>query len=417
MNAYTESMLAEYTNQVISHIAKGCTIEELVVFTYQTFDLSIIVTDPGYRYITYAGDEEVGDPYWHQIIHSGEPTDHTIMEHYINDGLMTAITSSKEALYIDWGVCEDYPQTCGPVYIDSNLEGFVSVLFMDEALLDFSLQLNNLLCQFCTILMRSKNFRLKYAINPVKELLAQKFFDTVNYPTVASLEEYLATVQIEEPFCIAVLSERDQDPVVLSHIESRIVKGRSDILYLVKDQKLYLLFHQLEQKKLESKFSNLVQKYGIYCGISTVFTSLTNRHVYVQQAELAYQTAKLLEQSSCCISFAETLSESLLLQPVQKLLPENIVPKSLQRLMNYDKMHETELAKTLEMYLYQRNDINKTSKALHIHRNTLIYRLNKIRDLTETDIDNPKMAWDLQLAFQAKKILENVNLNLNSIRR
>lgn len=404
MNAYTESMLAEYTNQVISHIAKGCTIEELVVFTYQTFDLSIIVTDPGYRYITYAGDEEVGDPYWHQIIHSGEPTDHTIMEYYINDGLMTAITSSKEALYIDWGVCEDYPQTCGPVYIDSNLEGFVSVLFMDEALLDFSLQLNNLLCQFCTILMRSKNFRLKYAINPVKELLAQKFFDTVNYPTVASLEEYLSTVQIEAPFCIAVLSEKNQNPVVLSHIESRIVKGRSDILYLVKDQKLYLLFHQIKQARLEKQFVNLIQQYSIYCGVSTVFTSLTNRHIYTQQAELAYKTAKLTEQTSCCLSFSETLSESLLLQSVKDFLPENIIPKPLHSLINYDQTHETELAKTLETYLYQRNDINKTASALHIHRNTLIYRLNKIRDLTEVNIDDPETAWLFQLVFRGKEL-------------
>lgn len=405
MNVYTESMLAEYTNQVIRYIAKGCTIEELADFTYRTFDLPIIVADPGYRFIAYAGDDEVVDPYWRQIIHSGEPTDHTIMEYYINDGLMTAITSSKEALYIDWGVCEDYPQTCGPIYIDSNLEGFVSILFMEEALLDFSLQLNNLLCQFCTILMRSKNFRLKHAINPVKELLAQKFFDTINYPTVASLEEYLSTVQIEAPYCIAVLSEKDQNPVILSHIESRIVKGRSDILYLVKDHKLYLLFHQLKQAKLEERFVKLIEQYGVYCGVSTVFTSLTNRQAYAQQAELAHKTAKLLEQSSCCLSFPEVLAESLLLQPVKDFLPENIIPKMLQSLISYDQSHETELAKTLETYLYQRNDINKTASALHIHRNTLIYRLNKIRDLTEADIDDPETAWLLQLVFRGKELV------------
>lgn len=406
MNDYTEHMLAEYTNQVIQHIAKGCTIEELTVFTYQTFDLPIIVADPGYRFIAYAGDEEVIDPYWRQIIHSGEPTDHTIMEYYINDGLMTAITSSKEAILVDWGICEDYPQTCGPIYIDNNLEGFVSILFMEEEILDFSLQLNNLLCRFCTILMRSKNFRLKQAINPVKELLAQKFFDTVNYPTVASLEEYVSTVQIEAPYCIVVLSEKDQDSVILSHIESRIVKGRSDILYLVKNHKLYLLFHQLKQAGLEKQFVSLIEQYGVYCGVSTVFTSLTNRQAYIQQAELAHKTAKLLEQSSCCLSFSKNLAESLLLQPVKDFSPENIIPETLQSLIRYDQSHETELEKTLETYLYQRNDINKTASALHIHRNTLNYRLNKIRDLMEADIDDPETAWLLQLVFHSKKLVD-----------
>ncbi|GCF94346.1 hypothetical protein NRIC_22370 [Enterococcus florum] len=404
MDRYTESNLIDYTNQMIDQIAQGCTIEELAARTYQTFELPIIVADPGYRFIAYAGDEEVVDPYWRQIIYSGEPTDHTIMEYYINDGLMTAITGSKEALHIDWGVCEDYPQTCGPIYIDQNLEGFASVLFLDKAILEFSLRLNNLLCRFCAILMRSKNFRLKHAINPVKELLAQKLFDTVNYPTSASLEEYLSTVQVKANYCLCVLSEKNRDQTILSHVKSRIVKGRSDILYLVKDQKLYLLLHQLKQQALEKTFLELVAQYGLYCGSSGLFSSLSKRDLYIQRAELAHEAARSLDQSGRCLDFADSYSETLMLQPIGRISSENLMTAPLQALLHYDQQHEAELAKTLEAYLFQRNDINKTSNTLHIHRNTLIYRLNKIRDLTMVEIDDPKAAWQLQLMFWAAAI-------------
>ncbi len=405
MKEYTKSDLMEYTNQVINYIAKGCTIEELIQFTYQTFNLSVIVADPGYRFIAYAGTEEVIDPYWQQIIASGEPTDHTIMEYYINDGLMKAITSSKEAIYVDWGVCVDYPQTCGPIYIDQNLEGFVSVLFMDEAILDFSLQLNNLLRQFCTILMRSKNFRLKHAINPVKELLAQKFFDTENYPHAASLEEYLSTVNILPRYCVVVLSEKNSDAVILSHIKSRIVKGRSDILYLVKDQKLYLLFHQLKATELGEPFLNLIRQYSVYCGASSIFSSLMDRKACIQQAELAHATAQALDDSGGCTQYTKALSAILLLQPVSDIQSENLLPQQLQTIFTYDQLHETEFAKTLETYLEQRNDINKTASVLHVHRNTLIYRLNKLRDLMEVDIDDPEIAWLFQLAFRVQRVV------------
>lgn len=403
---YNEGQLAEYTKQAIEKISQGCSIDELAQFTYQKFKLPLIVADSGYRLIAYAGGENINDPYWQQIIYSGEPTDHTIMKFYIDDGLMEAITGSNEALYIDWGVCVDYPQTSGPIYIDNNLEGFVSILFMDEERLDFSLKLNNLLRQFCGILMQSNNFSLTHAINPVKELLAQKFFDIESYTDLASLEGYLKIVQLQPNYCIVVLSEKNQDTLLFSRMKSQIVKESSNILYYEKEQKLYLLFYQLGDANLDQSFLNLITQSESYCGVSAVFDSLEQRGAYIQQADFAHDSARLLNRSSQCMYYSESLSEAFLLHPLKKFRVENVIPEELQILFTYDKIHETELAKTLKRYLYLRNDINKTSRALHVHRNTLIYRLNKIRDLTEVEIDDPEVAWTFQLVFRVLELLE-----------
>lgn len=403
---YIGEELIEYTNQAIEKISQGGSIEELAQFTYEKFQLPLIVADSGYRLIAYAGGEDIHDPYWQQIISSGEPTDHTIMKFYIDDGLMEAITGSNEALYIDWGVCVDYPQTSGPIYIDNNLEGFVSVLFLEEERLEFSLKLNNLLRQFCGILMQSKNFRLTHAINPVKELLAQKFFDTEAYADVASLEGYLKIVQLQPNYCVVVLSEKNQDNLLFSRMKSQIVKESSNILYYEKAQKLYLLFHHLGDANLNPSFLSLINQSDSYCGVSTVFDSLEQREAFIQQANLAHDTARLLNRSSQCTYYSESLSEAFLLHPLKEFRQENVIPEELQNLFVYDRLHETELTKTLKIYLYLRNDINKTSSALHVHRNTLIYRLNKIRDLTEVEIDEPEVAWTFQLVFRVLELLE-----------
>lgn len=403
---YNEDQLAEYTKQAIEKISQGCSIDELAQFTYQKFELPLIVADSGYRLIAYAGGENINDPYWQQIIYSGEPTDHTIMKFYIDDGLMETITRSNEALYIDWGVCIDYPQTSGPIYIDNNLEGFVSILFLEEERLDFSLKLNNLLRKFCGILMQSKNFRLTHAINPVKELLAQKFFDTEAYADEASLSGYLEIVQLQPNYCIVVLSEKNQDTLPFSRMKSQIVKESSNILYYEKEQKLYLLFYQLGDANLDQSFLNLITQSESYCGVSAVFDSLEQRGAFIQQADFAHDSARLLNLSSQCMYYSESLSEAFLLHPLKKFRAENVIPEELQNLFTYDKVHETELAKTLKRYLYLRNDINKTSSALHVHRNTLIYRLNKIRDLTEVEIDDPEVAWTFQLVFRVLELLE-----------
>lgn len=403
---YNEEKLIEYTNQVIEKISQGSSIEDLAQFTYQTFHLPLIVADSGYRLIAYAGGENIHDPYWQQIIYSGEPTDHTIMKFYIDDGLMEAITGSQEALYINWGVCVDYPQTSGPIYIDNKLEGFVSVLFMEEERLAFSLKLNNLLRQFCGILMQSNNFRLTHAINPVKELLAQKFFDTETYTDIASLEGYLKIVHLQPNYRVVVLSQKNQDSLLFSRMKSQIIKESSTILYYEKDQKLYLLFHQLLDLSLKPSFINLINQSESYCGISAVFNSLEQRETYIQQAELTHETACQLHRSSQCTYFSESTSEILLFHPLSTICKENIVPIELAVLFKYDTLHETELVKTLRNYLFLRNDINKTAKKLHVHRNTLIYRLKKISDLTKSELDDPDFSLRSQLVFQALELLE-----------
>jgi DNA-binding PucR family transcriptional regulator len=83
---------------------------------------------------------------------------------------------------------------------------------------------------------------------------------------------------------------------------------------------------------------------------------------------------------------------------------ENLMPEEIHTLFAYDEVHETELAKTLSVYLQLRNDINKTAKKLHVHRNTLIYRLNKIRDLAGVEIDDPEVAWRFQLIFRVLEV-------------
>jgi hypothetical protein len=57
-----------------------------------------------------------------------------------------------------------------------------------------------------------------------------------------------------------------------------------------------------------------------------------------------------------------------------------------------------ELALTLQTLLACRLDRTAASKALHVHRNTLAYRLKRIEELTGLDLDRPR---DLACAYAA----------------
>ena len=56
----------------------------------------------------------------------------------------------------------------------------------------------------------------------------------------------------------------------------------------------------------------------------------------------------------------------------------------LRRLQEYDQAHSTALLHTLCVYLLQ----EQNARQLFIHRNTLVYRLQRIRALLQLDLDD-----------------------------
>ena len=58
--------------------------------------------------------------------------------------------------------------------------------------------------------------------------------------------------------------------------------------------------------------------------------------------------------------------------------------------------------RTLGSYLDNQGSIVRTARALHLHRNAVSYRLNRITELLGTDLDNPDQRLALQLACRAR---------------
>ena len=66
----------------------------------------------------------------------------------------------------------------------------------------------------------------------------------------------------------------------------------------------------------------------------------------------------------------------------------NMAHPALEKLKEYDAKHGGELYKTLYYFLRHERSLIDSSRALNIHRNSLIYRIDKIRQLTDVDLDD-----------------------------
>jgi DNA-binding PucR family transcriptional regulator len=58
--------------------------------------------------------------------------------------------------------------------------------------------------------------------------------------------------------------------------------------------------------------------------------------------------------------------------------------------------------RTLATYLDQQGSIIRTAEVLHLHRNAVAYRLRRITELLDVDLDDPDQRLALQLACRAR---------------
>ena len=93
----------------------------------------------------------------------------------------------------------------------------------------------------------------------------------------------------------------------------------------------------------------------------------------------------------------------LALQPGQEL--RDFYEEMLGVLAAYDRQKHAELVTTLEAYVAAGNSPSETAARLHLHRNTVLYRLRRIRALLGRDPDDPEERLGLQLALRARLVM------------
>ena len=75
------------------------------------------------------------------------------------------------------------------------------------------------------------------------------------------------------------------------------------------------------------------------------------------------------------------------------------VDEKIGKLLQADELNDGNLHETLENYLNCNCNAKKTAEAMFLHRNTLNYRLKKIREILSCDLENLDTCLEMKMAF------------------
>jgi sugar diacid utilization regulator len=77
---------------------------------------------------------------------------------------------------------------------------------------------------------------------------------------------------------------------------------------------------------------------------------------------------------------------------------------ALQKLRKYDREHNSDLLQTLEVFLHNDSNVKVAADLLHVHINTLTYRLKRIAEIGGIDLSNMDQKVTLYLDLKAEKM-------------
>jgi purine catabolism regulator len=125
------------------------------------------------------------------------------------------------------------------------------------------------------------------------------------------------------------------------------------------------------------------------------------------EARAAFTVAATRNQPGLVLSVADLGLHGLLLQAVRPGALHDLVASTLGPLAGAAGQGRTQLLGTLASYFDHEGNNERTAADLHIHVNTLRYRLQRIEETLGVDLHDPESRFLIELALRTWQVLEN----------
>ena len=180
--------------------------------------------------------------------------------------------------------------------------------------------------------------------------------------------------------------------------------GEHDIV-LVKDIKPGTDMKEIE--KIATNISDTLSSEfytKVNIGISTIVENLKDLARAYKEAQIALEVGKVFETEKNIISYENLGIGRLIYQ-----LPTTLCEMFLQEVFKRGSLEslDRETLMTIQCFFENNLNVSETSRKLFVHRNTLVYRLEKIRKITGLDLREFEHAITFKVALMVKKYLSS----------
>ena len=156
----------------------------------------------------------------------------------------------------------------------------------------------------------------------------------------------------------------------------------------------------MNQEEVAGKLVYFIRDTYLKAGYSRVMTGHMNLRRQYVQAKTALDVGSR-KKPYLWIHYFSQVAMTYILEQVTKRLPGTMIcHEGLLELKKHDEENQTQYMETLRVYLEQHLSATQAARELFIHRSTFLYRLDRIREILQSDLDDPEEIFYLELSFR-----------------
>ena len=201
---------------------------------------------------------------------------------------------------------------------------------------------------------------------------------------------------------------RNVKPIILAELSDYI---KQDILILPQAGSILALIpdKDAEESHIKEIFARIVdcaqREYGmdLRIGVGNSKAYLDEVKKSRNEASAALRAAEVSGLKGKIFFYRDQGIYTLLSHVDDTRILDTYVEEKLGKLLQADELNDGNLSETLENYLNCSCNVKKTAEEMFLHRNTLNYRLKKIREILGCDLENLDTCLELKLAFLIRR--------------
>lgn len=208
------------------------------------------------------------------------------------------------------------------------------------------------------------------------------------------------------PFSICAFRSRDPQQTEGDYTQAlaEMKEHFPDSFSIVSRGTLYAFFYACDRSCF-SELENFSYQFQLRAGLSDRFDTLEERHYFKKQARELLKIGEHTASSKYVFPFFENYTQLLLCNAADRFGAQAFVLSDVERLRELDaESGNNNMLQTLWQYSRCFNTPTAAAKALYVDRSTLHYRLKKISELMETDLDVPASAQALSASIWLREI-------------
>ena len=401
--------VADCTAKLLQACRQNRGLQALLDLGYEMLGNPLLLVDISLCFVAHAGGNFVHDePLWEWTLSKGYVTEEYVNSVMVEEG--DRQVAQSDSFIWEKGLL-NHTQLVGRVMRGNVPLAYLKLLAYHKPITDTDQKILGVLCGFLALEMPDNNSGHPAEFPLVETfltaLLNQKLYDNDAIEERVrrfnlKFYDHLHIIVVEMGDSLKAYSDR------LFHFKRKLQNFLNRDTVVIYVNYLVAVFDTKEQTMFtpeeEESFRALLNTYGAQAGVSLPFRHLYEVPEQYKRAVTALNIAHQLKKQDRLYYYNDCILEHMLLVFSERADMMSLVHPAVHILMENDEKKKGNLWETLTIYLKNNQDIIQTSKQMHIHYNTLKYRLKRITEQTGLDLLDSQTVFRLQLSDQVLEI-------------